>query len=75
MAKDILAIPILGVGVERLFSIARSICDIRRASLVLETITSIMILKYHNSNTKLQEEEDLETSKAVSKDELNSTIL
>ena len=75
MVKDILAILISGAGVERLFSIARSVCDIRRASLVPETIISIMILKYHNSNTKLQEEEDLETSQVESKDELNSTIL
>ena len=33
-----------------------------------------MILKYHNSNTKLQEEEDLETSKAKSEDELDHTL-
>ena len=58
MAKDILAVPVSGAGVERLFSIAGQICNVRRASLTPETISALMILKYHNASKLSAEEEE-----------------
>ncbi len=45
MAKDILAIPVAGVGVERIFSIARQICSYQRNRLDAETIMQLMIVR------------------------------
>jgi len=45
MAKDFLAIPIAGVGVERVFSSARDVCTYRRNRLKGTTISDIMICK------------------------------
>ncbi len=43
MARDFLAIPASGVGVERLFNSARDVCHYRRGRLLPETIHAIMI--------------------------------
>lgn len=43
MARDFLAVPASGVGVENLFSIARDVCHYRRNRLAPETIEAIMI--------------------------------
>jgi hypothetical protein len=43
MARDILATPASGAGVERLFNCARDICHYRRGQLKPETIRSLML--------------------------------
>jgi hypothetical protein len=43
MARDILAIPASGAGVERLFNCARDICHYRRGQLKAETIRDLML--------------------------------
>jgi hypothetical protein len=43
MARDFLAIPATGVGVERLFNSARDVCHYRRGRLLPDTIHAIMI--------------------------------
>lgn len=48
MAKDLLAIPLSGVGVERKFNIARDVCHYRRGHLKGKTIEEIMLLKVAN---------------------------
>src|SRR5438034_11705574 len=55
MARDTLAVPASGVGVERLFNMARDICHYRRSHLKAETISKLMIMK-HFDNVILQEE-------------------
>lgn len=45
MAKDILSIPVAGVGVERLFSMARDVVTYRRNRFRGRTIERIMIIK------------------------------
>lgn len=45
MARDFLAVPIAGVGVERVFSIARDVVPYRRNSLQSTTIRDIMLTK------------------------------
>jgi hypothetical protein len=48
MAKDVLAIPVAGVGVERIFSIARQICSYQRNHLDAETIMQLMIVRSYD---------------------------
>ena len=48
MAKDILAMPISGIGVERLFNTARDNCQYCQHSLSTSTIRYLMIVKHHN---------------------------
>jgi hypothetical protein len=55
MAKDILAIPAAGVGVERLFNIARDTVSYRRGHLAADTIEEIMIIKYYLSSANESE--------------------
>lgn len=43
MARDFLAVPASGVGVENLFSTARDVCHYRRNRLAPKTIEAIMI--------------------------------
>ncbi len=45
MAKDILAIPIARVGVERIFSAARRVCGYQRHRLSPETIRKIIVVR------------------------------
>jgi hypothetical protein len=47
MAKDYLAIPISGVGVERCFSRGRLMCPYQRNQLLPETMKRLMILRHH----------------------------
>ena len=44
MARDYLAIPAAGVGVERLFNVGRDICTFRRYSLKPKTIRMLMMM-------------------------------
>jgi hypothetical protein len=48
MAKDILAIPISGVGVERIFSITRQICSYQQNRLDADTIKQLMIVRTYD---------------------------
>lgn len=43
MARDNLATPASGAGVERLFNCARDVCHYRRGQLKLEIIRSLML--------------------------------
>ena len=45
MVKDVLAIALAGVGVERVFNFARDTCNYRRGHLHEETIKKIMLVK------------------------------
>ncbi|KAH8587248.1 hypothetical protein B0O99DRAFT_601847 [Bisporella sp. PMI_857] len=47
MARDLLCIPMAGVGVERAFSFARDICGYRRGQLQPTTIRSLLLV-YHS---------------------------
>jgi hypothetical protein len=53
MARDILAVPISGVGVERTFNMARDVCHYRRSQLRADTIKKVMIIK-HRRRVHLQ---------------------
>ncbi len=48
MAKDILAILISGVGVERLFNTAQDICHYQHHQLDAQTIRMLMIFRHYN---------------------------
>lgn len=58
MARDILATPASGAGVERLFNCARDICHYRRGQLKPETIRSLMLhlfaSKFELQHTELE---------------------
>lgn len=56
LARDILAIPASGAGVERLFNCARDICHYRRGQLKPETIRELM-LKMCSSKFELEQAE------------------
>ncbi len=47
MAKDYLAVPISGVGVERTFSSGRLMCPYQRNQLQPETMKRLMVLRHH----------------------------
>ena len=51
MAKDLLCIPLAGVGVERCFNFARDMCDYRRGQLAPETIRALLLV-YFSQITK-----------------------
>ena len=55
MAKDILAIPLAGVGVERVFNLGRDTCNYRRGHLHGETIKKIMIVKHAHQKEMIDE--------------------
>ena len=55
MAKDILAIPLAGVGVERVFNLGRNTCNYRRGHLHGETIKKIMIVKHAHQKNMIDE--------------------
>ena len=50
LAKDILVIPLIGVGVKRLFSIVRNIIIYRRSKFISTTIEAIMMIRYNKIN-------------------------
>jgi hypothetical protein len=49
MANDILAMPVAGVGVERIFSIAGNICTNRRSQLSPQAIRKLMLVRHRQS--------------------------
>jgi hypothetical protein len=55
MAKDILAIPLHGVGVERNFNLGRDTCTYRRGHLHADTIKKIMELKHAHQKELVDE--------------------
>ncbi len=55
MARDVLAVPTSGVGVERIFNMARDICHYRRGRLDPETIRMLCIIKYYDRAVLLEE--------------------
>ena len=48
MARDILTVPASGAGVERLFNIARDICNFRQGRLHGETIRKLIKMRHHD---------------------------
>src|SRR5437763_3645190 len=52
MARDILAVPIAGVGCERIFSEAGDVVTYRRNRLNPSTVSDIMISKLHWKNSR-----------------------
>ena len=46
MARDLLSIPLAGVGVERVFNFARDMCHFRRGQLHPDTIRSLLLVYY-----------------------------
>ena len=64
MAKDVLAVPVSGVGVERLFSMARDVVTYRRCRLRGSTIEQIMMIKRTNWDKRV-EDVGLEKSSSV----------
>lgn len=53
MARDILAIPLSGVGVERVFNMARDVCHYRRSRLHANSIQKIMLIKHGDQDNML----------------------
>ena len=49
MVRDILAVPVSGVGVKQLFNMAYNICHYRRSHLKADTISKLMIMKHFDS--------------------------
>ena len=60
MARDVLTAPVLGVGVERLFSYACNVCGHKRGSLNPQIISATMIVKYHDVLAHITEDKDIE---------------
>ena len=50
LARDVLVILFIGVGIKRLFNIIRNIIIYRRLKLILITIEAIMIIRYNEIN-------------------------
>jgi hAT family C-terminal dimerisation region len=48
MARDVLAVPVSGVGVERMFNMGRDICHYRRHHLHAQSIKEVMMVKHYN---------------------------
>jgi hypothetical protein len=63
MAKDFLAIPLAGVGVERIFSQGRDVIHYRRNRLKGSTIGDIMICKNHWKDLANSEDEESNSDK------------
>jgi len=74
MAKDILAIPLAGVGVERVFNLGRDTCNYRRGHLHGETIKKIMIVKHAHQKDMIDEIllSEMELKKEAMNDDKNS---
>ena len=56
MARDVLAVPATGVGVERLFNMVRDICHYCRSHLKPESIRGSMMVKMFD---KIELEDEL----------------
>ena len=50
LARDILVVPLIEIGVKRLFSLIRNIIIYRRSRFILITIEVIIIIKYNKIN-------------------------
>ena len=50
LARDILVIPFIKIGVKRLFNIIRDVITYRRSRLILTTTEAIIIIKYNKIN-------------------------
>ncbi len=46
MARDLLYIPIVGVSIKRVFSLARDMCGYRRGQLQPQTIRALLLLYF-----------------------------
>jgi hypothetical protein len=57
MARDILSVPISGVSVERIFSIARHICTYQRNRLNPDTIQQLMVVRQRHGLLVQEDEE------------------
>jgi hypothetical protein len=73
MARDFLAIPVAGVGVERVFSACRDVVTYRRSRLLGKTIDDIMICKSIWKNEEIENNEGLIDSE--DKDKLVEKLL
>jgi hypothetical protein len=62
MANNILSGPIAGVGVERIFSIARQICSYQRIRLDAFNIMQLLIVRIHN---KLMTHMDIDAKRST----------
>ncbi len=63
MAKDVLAVAIASVGVERVFSAARRVCSYQRHRLSRDTMKKVMIVRDRESSDEdddVGEEGDVE---------------
>ena len=72
MARDILAVPVADVGVERMFNMARDIYHYWRSNLKVESIRGSMMLKVFDKielNSKFNDIEDGENLFLIGKDE------
>jgi hypothetical protein len=56
MAKDVLAVPISGVGVERTFSVARQLCTDQRHKLDVQTIRKRLLVRQRERLLTKQDE-------------------
>ena len=70
VAKDVLAIPITGVGVERVFNVAKDVIGIRRHRLTAQTIQQIMV--YRDAITLKEQSKD--TNSAPQSDSLSYEV-
>lgn len=64
MARDLLCIPLAGVGVERTFNFARDMCHYRRGHLKPETIRLLLLL-YHSQVQENHSDIVLSSLKAI----------
>lgn len=65
MARDLLAIPMSGAGIERVFSLARDFCNYRRGQLSATTLRSLLLVYYSQI---------IESRTDQSRKELSSTV-
>jgi hypothetical protein len=56
MARDLLCIPLAGVGVERVFNFARDMCGYRRGHLKPDTLRALLLV-YHHQITEARTDE------------------
>ena len=57
VARDYLAIPALEVDIKRLFSLGRDILGIRRFSMSIDTLRTLILLKDALNNAKKKKKE------------------
>ncbi len=72
MAIDVLAVPISGVGVERVFSLARLVCSYIRNRLCPSTISKLMFVKH--AERQQREGADKRDDVSADKDEASGEV-